>query len=112
MTSMTSQDRTQQILSDIIDNADTYPISSEISDEIRTDILNLKNLIDTNAPISELLVRIHKDLHEKPDTFAVLSDSEISTIISGIKIHTKRELIVGKEKPKFKKSYSMDDLDL
>ena len=99
MTSMTSQSPTLQT-------------SSDISDDIRTAILNLKNLIDANAPVSELLVRIHKDLHEKPETFAVLSDSEISTIISGIKIHTKRELIVGKEKPKFKKSYSMDDLDL
>ena len=86
--------------------------SSDISDEIRTNILSLKNLIDANAPVSELLVRIHKDLHEKPETFAVLTDSEISTIISGIKIHTRKELIVGKEKPKFKKSYSMDDLDL
>lgn len=79
---------------------------------LKTDIETLKAQIDSVAPCGDLLVRIHKDLHEKPECFAILTDSEIATVIAGIKKHTQRELIVGKEKTRLKKNYSNDDIDL
>lgn len=90
-------------------NTNDMPVDLE---KIRADIAVLKAQIDSTAPCGDLLVRIHKDLHEKPECFAVLSDSEIATVIAGIKKHTQRELIVGKEKTRLKKNYSNDDIDL
>lgn len=96
-----------------IDSIDSMDESVSASlDEIHSDILALKDQINSTADCSELLIRIHKDLYKKPECFAVLSDEEISTVIAGIKQHTKRELMVGKEKTRLKKNFSMDDLDL
>ena len=78
--------------------------------EILTSIEELKNQIDSSAPVGELLIRIHKDLYEKPECFALMTDDEISTIVKGIQKHTKIELIVGKSKPTLKKKFSEDDL--
>lgn len=78
--------------------------------DILTSIEELKHQIDSSTPVGELLIRIHKDLYEKPECFAVLTDDEISTVIKGIQKHTKIELITSKSKPKLKKSFSDDDL--
>lgn len=98
-----------------IDDGDTISTEVPIEDhiqKIRDDIFSLKQEIDSVAPCGELLIRIHKDLYEKPECFAVLSDDEIATVIAGIKKHTQRELIVGKERARLKKSFSHDDIDL
>lgn len=79
---------------------------------IQGEIAQLKERLDQKIPISDLLVRIHKDLYEKPEVFGLISDEEIAVIIGAIQIHTRNELIVSKEKPKIKKKYSTDDLDL
>jgi len=82
--------------------------------EILDSIDKLKQAIDDSAKttISTQLIRIHKDLFHKPECFGLLSESEISTIIKGIQLHTSHEILVGKERPRAKKSYSKDDLDL
>ena len=90
-------------------NTNDLPVDLE---KIKEDIEVLKAQIDSTAPCGDLIIRIHKDLHEKPECFAVLADSEIATVIAGIKKHTQRELIVGKEKTRLKKNYSNDDIDL
>lgn len=81
-------------------------------DDIRTDILSLRQKLDANLPMSDLLIRIHKDLFSKPECFAVLDEDEIAQVIKGIQIHVRREIVSGKDKPKTKKNYSMDDFDL
>ena len=82
--------------------------------EILAQVDQLKQAIHTmaRADISALLIRIHKELYAKPECFGVLSDTEISTIIKGIEIHSTNEILVGKERPRAKKSFSIDDLDL
>ena len=91
----------------------TEPMNAEIA-EILGRINQLKVAINTSARIdvSILLIKIHKDLYHKPESFAVLTDEEISVIIKGIEIHTSREILSGKERPRAKKSFSNDDLDL
>lgn len=91
----------------------TESMSAEIA-EILGQIDQLKVAIDTsaNADVSTLLIRIHKDLYHKPECFGLLSDAEISVIMKGIEIHTSREILSGKERPRAKKSFSNDDLDL
>lgn len=86
--------------------------TEEALELVRSEISKLKEQLDSTAPCGELLIRIHKDLYEKPECFAVLTDSEISTLIAGIKKHSQRELIVGKEKTRLKKSFSDEDIDL
>lgn len=81
-------------------------------ESIRSAIDELKAQIDSTAPCGELLVRIHKDLYEKPECFGILSDEEISVLVAGIEKHANRELIVGKEKTRLKKKFSDDDIDL
>lgn len=82
--------------------------------EILDSIDKLKQAIDDSAKatISTQLIRIHRDLFHKPECFGLLSESEISTIIKGIQLHTSHEILVGKERPRAKKSFSNDDLDL
>ena len=96
-------------MADVIDSLSTSDINIE---QIRSDILALKERLDSSVPLGELLVRIHGDLYKKPECFAVLSDAEISVIIKGIQNHTRREIAVGKEKARIKKTFSMEDLDL
>lgn len=86
--------------------------ASESTEFIRGEIAQLKERLDSRIPISDLLVKIHKDLYEKPEVFGLISDEEIAVIIGAIQTHTRQELIVSKEKPKVKKKYSTDDLDL
>lgn len=95
-----------------IDSISTSQSLTEIERSIKNSIIELKAQIDSTAPCGELLVRIHKDLYEKPEVLGVLSDEEISVVIAGIKKHTNRELIVGKEKARLKKNFSLDDIDL
>lgn len=85
---------------------------SESTAFIKGEIAQLKERLDQKIPLSDLLVRIHKDLYEKPEVFGLLTDEEISHIIGAIQVHTRQELIVSKAKPKVKKNFSMDDLDL
>lgn len=96
-------------MADIIDSFSTSEISIE---QIKSDILALRERLDSSVPLGELLVRIHGDLYKKPECFAVLSDEEISILIKGIQHHTRREIAVGKEKARAKKTFSMEDLDL
>lgn len=91
----------------------TESMSAEIV-EILGQIDQLKQAIDDSAKatVSTQLIRIHRDLFHKPECFGLLSESEISTIIKGIQLHTSHEILVGKERPRAKKSFSNDDLDL
>lgn len=112
MTQLTSFKTTTNSSNDI-DLSDSDKMSETIDLEaLHTDIQTLRAQIDSTAPCGELLVRIHKDLYAKPECFAVLSNEEIAAVIGGIKKHTQRELMVGKEKTRLKKNFSMDDLDL
>lgn len=93
---------------------DTIEQSKVSTEEILSGINELKALIDSGAGvnISELLVRIHRDLYAKPECFGILTDEQISTLIKGIEVYTRKELVAGKSKPNIKKSFTMDDLTL
>lgn len=93
-------------------NQPAHTSVDEVLTEIQASIAELKIKMDAKAPIGELVVRIHKDLYEKPQCFGLLTDTEISNVIQGIKIHTQRDLVVSKEKTRLKKNYSIDDLAL
>lgn len=99
-------------ISDTMIDAMSPLADSRSMEEIHTDILLLKEKIDANLPASDLLIRIHKDLYNKPECFALLSDDQIAAIIQGISLHVRREIVQGKEKPRAKKNYSADDFDL
>lgn len=72
----------------------------------------LKKQIDAGGKVSDLLIRIHHDTFEKPECFGVLTDDQIATIVRGIEIHTQRELVVGKNKARIKKKFTLDDFTL
>ena len=89
-------------------------LSQQESSELMLQIGALKQAIDSGAKadISTQLIRIHKDLYNKPETFGLLSDTEIAVLTKGLEMHSSYEILVGKEKPRAKKSFSADDLDL
>lgn len=79
---------------------------------VQEEIKKLQSQIDQTLPVGNCLFKIHSDLFKKPELLMSLADSEIAVLIKGIETHTRRELLVGKEKPKIKKKYTMDDFSL
>lgn len=81
-------------------------------DEIQSDLADLRERLDSKAPLSDLLVKIHQNLFKKPETLSVLSDSDIAVLIKGIESHSQVSLVVGKARPAIKNKFSMNDIDL
>jgi len=81
-------------------------------EQLQAKIAELQNAILSTHPTLPILLRdIHKQLKEDPACVTILSEEEIATVISGLKVQTKTEITQAALKTRIKKqSISLADL--
>jgi hypothetical protein len=80
--------------------------------EIKAEILAMETLLNANAPLGDCILRIHRQLKEKPELAGMLSQEDIMRQVKGLKSLKLSAILEGKGRKSVKSSYSEDDLDL
>ena len=78
-----------------------------LQEQIQDKIAEMKEVLETSAPgLPTLLRTIHTQLKKDPDLVTLLSEEDCSTIVRGLKEHTKIEIATSAAKSKPRKALS------